>query len=752
MIRSLSKKLPITGLRSMRSVGLRKRLILLAAAGILPLAAMSGIGLLALFQEQRDQAHRAGIEISRALATAVDAELRRSVSVLEALATSIDLDVLDTAAFYQRAQRVMQTRPQWRLIILAEPSGKAVLNTDYPYGAALPPVVEKGSFEKLVQTRQPAIGNLARGQLGAFAVPIRVPVERGGRLHYVLTAVLQPQAIVEVVKRQQLPPDWVISVFDASGSRVARSRSHEVFIGTQGAPELRELMDATPAESGSGMTHTLEGDRVYTAFARLPDIGWSVAIGIPPSVVEAGARRSLAAYGGGLLLSLALGIITVLVVARHITDPMAELRKAAQALGRGEPPHPPVTDVPEIQEVADALTAAAEERRRIEAEREHLLHREQQARAAAEGANRAKDEFLAMLGHELRNPLAAIAAGAHLLEHPRVDEKTRESAREIIAKQVKHLARLTDDLLDAARAVLGKIELRPRPLDLGELTAQTLATLRAAGRVHERRLHQQIEPVWVEADATRVGQVISNLIDNAVKYTAVGGTIRVSVKNEGGRAVLRVADDGIGMPPQLADTVFDLFVQGDRELDRRHGGLGVGLTLVRRIAELHGGSAGATSDGPGRGSEFIVTLPLTDQRAERRPAHAAQTERNGRHILVVEDNDDARETLCRLLEYSGHRVSSECDGAAGLARALAARPEVVLIDIGLPLLDGYQVAQSIRAAPDLRPRPYLIALTGYGLPEDRQRALDAGFDAHLVKPVEPEQLDELLAGAASVGL
>jgi CheY-like chemotaxis protein/anti-sigma regulatory factor (Ser/Thr protein kinase) len=349
-----------------------------------------------------------------------------------------------------------------------------------------------------------------------------------------------------------------------------------------------------------------------------------------------------------------------------------------------------------------------------------------------------------MLGHELRNPLGAISNAARLLEHPRTDAEGAQRAREIISRQSDHLTRLTDDLLDAGRAVMGKISLQRRPVELAALVTGALATLKAAGRTANHRLLQNLEPVWVDGDPIRIEQILSNLVINAAKYTPLPGSIRVSLRKEDGYAVLRVADDGIGMSDELVGRAFELFVQGERGLDRTHGGLGIGLTLVRRLAEMHGGTASAKSGGAGKGSELTVRLPAIAPPAAA-PARAPQAAPAFRHrILVIEDNHDARESLRRLLELSGHSVSGAADGAAGLAAALVEKPDVVLVDVGLPKMDGYEVARRIRATAG-EWQPLLVALTGYGLPEDRSRALEAGFDAHLVKPADPAALEALLS-------
>jgi signal transduction histidine kinase/CheY-like chemotaxis protein len=561
---------------------------------------------------------------------------------------------------------------------------------------------------------------------------------------------VKPDAFVEVLQRQRLPADWVVSVFDAKEQRVARSRRHEEYLFQPPSPSLQQLMREAGGSEASGVTRALEGDEIYTAFTRTPEFGWAVAIGIPSAEVDAAAWRSLAAYGGGLLLSLALGTLAALFAARGIAEPIGRLAAAARALGRREAVEPPATRIREIREVGAALSAAAAERAAHEAEREELLQREQRARAAAEGANRAKDEFLAMLGHELRNPLGALSSASHLLQEPRSDAETQRRAREVVARQVRHLARLTDDLLDAGRAILGKIVLQRRPLDLAAVVGGAIGTLRAAGRLSQHRVTSELQTVWVDADVARIEQIVANLLGNALKYTAAGGAISLRVARSGAHALLSVTDTGAGMPADLVERAFDPFVQGERELDRSHGGLGIGLTLVRRLAELHGGSASAASAGPGQGSEFRVLLPAIEAPPALVASAAPTVDCAPCDVLLIEDNADAAEMLRRLLALGGHRVRIARDGLEGLEALRAQPPDIALVDVGLPRLNGYELARQARAAFDGRKRPFLVALTGYGLAEDRSRALEAGFDEHLVKPVERAALETIL-GRASIG-
>jgi signal transduction histidine kinase/ActR/RegA family two-component response regulator len=367
---------------------------------------------------------------------------------------------------------------------------------------------------------------------------------------------------------------------------------------------------------------------------------------------------------------------------------------------------------------------------------------EERLRAEAEASNRAKDDFLAMLGHELRNPLAAIANASQILDRVGPVDPSAARAGAVIHRQVRHLAGLVDDLLDAARVSSGKIILRTVPVDLGAALQRMVSTL--ASPRHPVRV--DAASVWVAADETRLEQIIGNLLSNALKYTPAGGDVSGRVGADGADAVLEVTDTGEGIPAALLPHVFEPFVQGDRPPDRPRGGLGLGLALVKRLVEMHGGTVCATSAGVGRGSRFTVRLPRIPAPVAAPASSAAPAPVVPRRVLVVEDNIDAREVLRTALALEGHEVHEAADGREGLEAALRLLPDVVLLDVGLPGMDGYEVARRIRAEPS-GAGMLLVALTGYGQAGDRQRALEAGFDVHLVKPVTPERLAEALSGA-----
>lgn len=356
--------------------------------------------------------------------------------------------------------------------------------------------------------------------------------------------------------------------------------------------------------------------------------------------------------------------------------------------------------------------------------------------------SRSKDEFLAMLAHELRNPLGAISSAVQVLALSASEDSRTNQARDVIERQTMHMARLVDDLLDVGRVVTGKIQLNRQPLDLAEFVRSHVVAM-TTGHEFDSHVEIEAEPVWVNADAVRIEQILGNLISNALKFAPSGRPVRVSVHRQNEQAVMQVADEGAGIDPELLPQIFDLFVQGPATVDRARGGLGIGLTLVHRLVELHGGTIDAFSAGSNRGSTFTVRLPAIEPVAARRhvPEHGP-----GRRmkVLVVDDNADSREMHVFLLEADGHVMFEAADGDSALEVFRQERPDAAVIDIGLPGMDGYELARRIRAEHNGL-EVTLIALTGYGFPEDRQKSRTAGFDRHLVKPATPEDLRRELA-------
>lgn len=386
-------------------------------------------------------------------------------------------------------------------------------------------------------------------------------------------------------------------------------------------------------------------------------------------------------------------------------------------------------------------------------EREKLLDNERAARGEAEQMSRMKDEFLAMLAHELRNPLAPLRASAEILRLGAGDPALLEDTRAIMERQIAHLTRLVDDLLDVSRISRGKLELRLEPIRLADAISSAAETSRPAllERQHRFTINLPEQPIALTADLVRLSQAFTNLLNNAAKYTPEGGSIALHAVADAHGVTVSIEDNGIGVPPHLSARIFDMFVQGEPSpaTPQAQGGLGIGLTLVRKIVEMHGGTIRAESRGDGPGSRFIVWLPVAEAAAgaggaaaaaQAEPAAGAFTPRR---ILVTDDNVDAALTLASLLGMLGHEVRTAHDGAEAIEVAAAFRPEVIFMDIGMPRMDGYEACRRIRALGQV-PAPVIVALTGWGQAEDKRKAQEAGFDHHFTKPVDPARLEALV--------
>ena len=405
-------------------------------------------------------------------------------------------------------------------------------------------------------------------------------------------------------------------------------------------------------------------------------------------------------------------------------------------------------DWPTVGELAERAAIALDNARLHSSLQLEIVER-RGVEALLQASNRRKDEFLAMLSHELRNPLAPIRTALEVIRRLAPPEPKLVWATEVTGRQISHLTRLVEDLLDVARINQGKISLQTETLDLRAVLTHGLETVRPFIEARRHHLARSIPdaPVWVRGDFARLSQIVANLLNNAAKYTEEGGEIELSLSvRPEGRALITVRDNGIGIEESLLPNVFELFEQGKRSLDRSQGGLGVGLTLVRRLVDLHNGLVEASSDGPGRGSEFRVRLPCLSEALDPEAPDRAEPARppvGGCRVLVVDDNHDAAEAAAVFLALAGHEVKAVGDGAEALASAPVFAPDVVVLDIGLPKMDGYEVARRLRQLPSTR-SSLLIALTGYGQASDRDRAREAGFDHHLTKPAEPEHLLRLI--------
>jgi signal transduction histidine kinase len=436
---------------------------------------------------------------------------------------------------------------------------------------------------------------------------------------------------------------------------------------------------------------------------------------------------------------------------RHLADTNEQLAKANTAL-QAEKSR-------ELLALNTSLHQANRELERANLALQSEVAERARVEQALKEADRHKDEFLAMLAHELRNPLAPIRNAVHLMKLKSLNDPQLQLSRDIIERQLIQLSRLVDDLLDVSRITRGKINLARRRVELSELVARAVETVAPTieSRSHALEIVMPKQPFMIYGDPMRLTQALGNVLANAAKYTDNGGHITLRAQRRRRDVEITIRDNGIGIIPEVLPCIFDLFTQLDRRTGRHQGGLGIGLALVRQLVEMHGGTVSASSEGPGKGSEFVIRLPLSIERASPGEAQgpeagapaaaeqpAAPVPPPQRRILVADDNADARESLATLLELNGHEVYQAEDGTDALERAERYRPDVALLDIGMPRANGYEVARHIRSQPWGRGM-VLIALTGWGQESDRRLSQEAGFDNHLTKPVEPLVLDELLA-------
>jgi signal transduction histidine kinase/CheY-like chemotaxis protein len=723
--------------RSARSYPLRTLLLWLVVALVVPTLALAALVVQRVTADARGTSERRLIEEARELIRAVDAELEASIRTLSVLADSSSLGAGDLDAFRRVAERFLPSHATWEAIRLTLPDGRHVINTARQAAPEVEIVSDDVSFAEVVRTSRPAIGSMRRGRDGQFGFSVRVPVVRDGEVHYVLSAVITPDRLASVLPFRG-DNGWLRVVLDAENVVVARTRSPETFVGTVVSDDFAEqIRDRDEVMVGSV---TLDGEEVYSGVSRGPRAGWRGVVAAPRSLIEADSRRSTTMLGIAGALLLGLGGAAALAIARRISRDMSMATQAAAALVAGRPVQMGTPRMDEVRQLSDALTRSAELLRIREEERDARLSQAVAARAEAEAAMRAKDEFLAMLGHELRNPLAPVLNALHVAEASGGVLADRE--RRIVERQVRHMARLVDDLLDMSRLHLGTIDLHLESCDLRTIVNEAVEMTRALFEGQRQRLSIDVpEGIHIECDAHRLTQVFANLLTNAAKYTGPGGDIRLSARVEGPDAVATCEDNGMGLTPDLLARVFDPFVQGARSIDRRQGGLGLGLAVARSLVERHGGTITASSAGEGRGSRFEVRLPLCHREQVDPVGSAPSTPRvpPRTRVLVVEDNDDVRDMLVIALSMNDIDARGAASANDALATAAEWRPHVAVLDIGLPDMDGFQLARALRQVVGGVPLS-LMALTGYGGEAYAAEAREAGFDAFFVKPVGVDAL------------
>lgn len=725
---------------------IRTHLMLLVCAVLLPLLVFAAVLMGLFWLQQRANFDQGYLERVRAVSLALDTEIEASIRVLQALEFTSEIDEHQLSQFSGKARRVLLSQPSWSAIVFADPTANRMLEVARETDSLARGAIDSNTLKRVVATQAPVVSGFVRLDDGRHVTEIVIPVVRPNAPTLMLVAYIDASFWLQFMRKVETRQNATLTLVDQHGIIIARTLNHEQWVGKAPSPGLLEKARDLP--EGAYRNVGLEGHWFYTAHSRSDATGWTVASGVPVDSVEAALRGTALWMVGAIVVTGALAIFLAVFLGRRIAEPLRGLATSVRSLNSRDAVAAKVPQPRGVDEVEDVARAFGEARALLKEGEQALrnaLSGEQRARAAAEAANRGKDEFLAMLGHELRNPLSVIANAVAVMDRAGADAAVAMRSRDIVTRQVNHLKQLVDDLLDVARVTTGKIVLNTRALDLAKIARRSIAVLQDAHRFTGHQIEAELAETWVAADETRIEQILTNLLENAAKYTPPGGRIRVRVMPDERTSVLEVSDTGAGIAPNLLPYVFDIFTQGERTLDRSQGGLGLGLTLVRRLVELHHGSVTAASDGLGRGARFTVVLPRIDApaaAAEAPPATPSSARRL--RILIVEDNADGRETLKTMLTLYGHQVYEAADGVSGAELAISIRPDLALIDIGLPGIDGYEVARRVRASTHGEVK--LVAFTGYGQEEDMQRAKLAGFDACLVKPIEPAALERILAG------
>ena len=743
---------------------IRNFIALMVAAIMLPLLLASAFAVNKIWQEEHATAIASLQKSVEATALIVDRDIQASLSSLRALGNSEHLQTGNFEAFYAQAKDVDTAPDMWTGLFEAD--GTQLLNTFMPFEAR-PATLRMSSSPEIVAqahvTQKPVVSDVfVSAGSGKPRVAVYSPTAAVGAKRYVVAQGYSLERWKNIAKQQDLPADWIVAVIDRKGRFIARSHKSDELLGKPARPELV----AAAAQKNEGMFRhtTVEGIDSYDAFDHSELTGWTIAIAAPVKSIDGPVVRAVQIVLGGFVIALLASGVMAALFGRRLVAALHIASTAAVTLGRGKTPSTAGTSIFEVDELNRALTSSGQllnterlARQSAEQERQRLLEIERLARETADRESQAKDNFLAMLGHELRNPLAAISGAVTVLSVGNTSPPDAHRYLGIIRRQNRHLVHIVDDLLDMSRLIAGKIELDLQAIDLADCVHSCVDGLKAAERLGAHTLQVAAEPVWMNADPVRVEQIIINLIGNALKFSPHGSTIQVKLHQTGAHAMVCVQDQGIGMTPELMAQIFEPFVQGPAPTQGLQSGMGVGLALVRQLVSLHGGTVSVASAGPGRGSAFTCQFPSITAPSTSLPTAptsgfaglsglsnlSSASSTGPPTLLYVEDNADARAVMSEILALSGYDLIEAASGAQALAAVALRRPDAILLDIGLPDMNGYALARQIHQLANGCDVP-IIAMTGYGQARDKDTAAQAGFSAHLVKPVDPDELTRTL--------
>jgi len=720
-----------------RRIGLRWIAVALTLSIIAPLGVLSVLSIQRTWRRQLANVDRQNVATARAVSVAIDTEVETTTAALDVFGALHALDVPDVPAFDSLARRLILRQPDWSALLLSSLDGRVLAVA--PEGD----VDEAASFatgwaQKVAATKKPMVSVLFEmpGVAGHF-VMIAVPIVRDGRVTLALGARVRADSFGAVLRQQQVPPNGAVALVDANNRFVARTKLEESYVGTSVPQAFIEIVSRTP--EGSWQADTREGTPVYAAFSRSALTGLTVALALPREEVDGPIRRILWILAGAWVVILGVGASLGLALGQVIVRAMQSASQSAMALARGDAVSPARSRIAEIDDLSMGLRLAADTLESRNRERDE--------------ASRLKDEFLMTVSHELRTPLTAIYGWARMLSTGQIRDSQRPRAIEAIERNAAALQQLVNDLLDVSRIVSGKLRLDVEPVSLPDVVGAGIDAIRPAA--HAKGISvvttAQDRDLSVAGDAGRLQQVVWNLLSNAVRFTPSGGRIEVSVARAGGDVGIVVRDTGPGVDAQFLPHAFERFRQGASGTTRAHGGLGLGLAIVRHLVELHGGTVEASNNTPPPGATFRILLPAQPAAMpaveSAQPLAAARvggvrpdTRIDGIRVLVADDDMNARELLAVILENAGAEVRAAASSEDALMILQTWAPDVVLSDIEMPGEDGYALIDKVRRLNTTQARLVAIALTAHARPEDRLRALDAGFQWHLAKPVDPAEL------------
>jgi len=726
-------------------IGLRWVIVALTLSIVAPLGVLSAVSLERAWVRQRTNIDRQSVATARAISVAIDTDVETTAAALDVFATLHALDNPDLSAFDNLARRLIIRQPEWSSLILADADNRVL--AAYPGGDVETSGTPAEGWARVAITgKRPVVSNLfTLPDVRGYFVMIAVPVLRDGKAHLALGARVRSDTFSAILREQQTPPKDIVALVDSKYRIVARTAAESVYIDT---PVTQAFIDvASKADEGTWEGTTREGVANYAAFNRSQRTKLIVAIAIPSDEVDGPIRRALAILVGVWVAILGIGAGVGLLFGQNVVRAMQSASRSAMALARGERVEPGGSRIAEIDDLAAGLRQAAVTLEARNRERDE--------------ASRLKDEFLMTVSHELRTPLTAIYGWSRMLSGGQLRQEQTGRALAAIERNAKALEQLVNDILDVSRVVAGKLRLEVQPVVVTDVVAAAVDAIRPAAVAKQIAVTTTTSAqgeVVVSGDAGRLQQVIWNLLSNAVRFTPHGGRIDIEIARAAESIAITVHDTGPGIDPEFLPHVFERFRQGGSGTTRAHGGLGLGLAIVRHLTELHGGTVSASNNTNRPGAAFQVMLPArASARVERhapgallhRDPQRAAARLDGVAVLVVDDDMNARELLVAVLETAGAEVRAATSTEDALMILDGWTPDVLMSDIEMPGEDGYDLMRRVRALSGLRGRIAAVALTAHARPEDRARALQAGFQWHLAKPIDPSELLAAIASLAS---